>query len=216
METTIYTVNGQSFELRHYGVKGMRWGHRKAQRYENRARRLDRRANTNRVMGSIQRATQAETKNALARKAFDINANYYEKRAKKLSDKADRTRAMATPEAMAARKEAQKQKLKRAAKIGAAVAATALAAYGAKKVHDVIRDKNKQIYLKKAREYVNNNRQNGVYNISTRYADYQREMMAGVYRRSIRGHMDAARRMASEDSFKDAVKNVRRYRKYGY
>lgn len=30
MESTIYTVNGQSFELRHYGVKGMKWGHRKA------------------------------------------------------------------------------------------------------------------------------------------------------------------------------------------
>lgn len=30
METTVYTVNGQSFELQHYGVKGMKWGRRKA------------------------------------------------------------------------------------------------------------------------------------------------------------------------------------------
>lgn len=31
MESTIYTVNGQEFELKHYGVKGMKWGVRKAQ-----------------------------------------------------------------------------------------------------------------------------------------------------------------------------------------
>ena len=31
MESTIYTVDGKSFELQHYGVKGMKWGVRKAQ-----------------------------------------------------------------------------------------------------------------------------------------------------------------------------------------
>ena len=30
METTTYMVAGQEFELRHYGVKGMKWGRRKA------------------------------------------------------------------------------------------------------------------------------------------------------------------------------------------
>ena len=30
MESTMYTVDGKSFELRHYGVKGMKWGRRKA------------------------------------------------------------------------------------------------------------------------------------------------------------------------------------------
>ena len=30
METTIYTIDGKDFELRHYGVKGMKWGRRKA------------------------------------------------------------------------------------------------------------------------------------------------------------------------------------------
>ena len=30
MDKTIYTVAGKEFELQHYGVKGMKWGHRKA------------------------------------------------------------------------------------------------------------------------------------------------------------------------------------------
>ena len=30
MESTTYMVAGQEFELKHYGVKGMKWGHRKA------------------------------------------------------------------------------------------------------------------------------------------------------------------------------------------
>lgn len=30
MESTTYMVAGQTFELKHYGVKGMKWGHRKA------------------------------------------------------------------------------------------------------------------------------------------------------------------------------------------
>lgn len=32
MESTIYTVAGREFELQHYGVKGMKWGVRKAQK----------------------------------------------------------------------------------------------------------------------------------------------------------------------------------------
>lgn len=32
MESTIYTVNGKEFELQHHGVKGMKWGVRKARK----------------------------------------------------------------------------------------------------------------------------------------------------------------------------------------
>lgn len=32
MENMMYTVNGREFELQHYGVKGMKWGVRKAQK----------------------------------------------------------------------------------------------------------------------------------------------------------------------------------------
>lgn len=30
MQSTIYTVDGKEFELKHFGVKGMKWGRRKA------------------------------------------------------------------------------------------------------------------------------------------------------------------------------------------
>lgn len=38
MANNIYTVEGKEFELRHYGVKGMKWGKRKAVRYAAKAR----------------------------------------------------------------------------------------------------------------------------------------------------------------------------------
>ena len=38
MEYYIYTSNTPGDELYHYGVKGMRWGHRKAQKFEGKAR----------------------------------------------------------------------------------------------------------------------------------------------------------------------------------
>lgn len=88
MESTIYTVDGKEFELKHFGVKGMKWGRRKA-RPE--------------ATGTGRRSGQVDD----------------------------------SPEAEAARK----AKSKKAAKIGAAIVGTALAAYGAKKLDDVLKSK---------------------------------------------------------------------------
>ena len=135
MESNTYMVAGQTFELKHYGVKGMKWGKRRAVYYNKRADRLDRRANTNRVMGSMN-AHAAKNSSGLISKANRINASYYQKRAGALAAKAKQNRVMATdsPEGRAARK----QNAIRCAKIGGAAVAAGLAVYGAKTISDYV------------------------------------------------------------------------------
>lgn len=108
MKTTIYTIDGKDFELRHYGVKGMKWGRRKARPQPT----------------------------GMGRSGGQVDNS---------------------PEAQAARREARRQKLKRAAKIGAAVAGTALAAYGTYKVAKYMQDKRNTAAYQKAQSYIDNN-----------------------------------------------------------
>lgn len=103
---TFYAVPQRSDELYHYGVKGMKWGKRKAQPVAVTGTR--RASNT----------TDAE---------------------------------------MAARREARKAKAKKAVKIGAAVAGTALAAYGTYKLAKYMQGKRNQAAFQKAQDYVNKN-----------------------------------------------------------
>ena len=106
METIIYTVDGMEFELRHYGVKGMKWGRRKARPAP---------------IGGSRRGGQPVDN---------------------------------SPEAQAAAKEARRQKVKRAAKIGAAVVGTALAAYGGYKLAKYVQDKRNTAAMQKAQAYI--------------------------------------------------------------
>lgn len=108
MKTTIYTIDGKDFELRHYGVKGMKWGRRKARPQPT----------------------------GMGRSSGQVDNS---------------------PEAQAARREARRQKLKRAAKIGAAVAGTALAAYGTYKVAQYMQDKRNAAAMQKAQAYIDKN-----------------------------------------------------------
>ena len=100
-------------ELMHYGVPGMKWGKRKAVRYERQARKIDQKANGARLMGSMQRSAQAQSKSALGQKAYGVNASYYEKRANRLTAKANRVgttleRKQAISDAKSAYKSAKK------------------------------------------------------------------------------------------------------------
>ena len=149
----VYVNN--SNELYHYGVKGMRWGHRKASyqntvvRTGNSAQRqayLNAKANKkaagkaytkaynkayNRSMAALSpfkkhRQANDERWNDAVQKAKDMNA----------ADKAYK-------DAKKAYKQTDEYKAKRAKaiKVGVAVAGTALAAYGAYKVSNIIKDK---------------------------------------------------------------------------
>lgn len=155
MESTIYTVDGKEFELQHYGIKGMKWGRRKAR----------------------------PEPVGVGRPAGKATAD--------------------SPEAQAAAKAARQQKAKRAAKIGAAVVGTALAAYGAKKLHDFVRDKNQRIYMERGRKEVEKLMSATVYRDQARFD--------GVYRNFMNNARYNARQSAASDSFRGAAKNVANY-----
>ena len=164
-------VNG---ELYHYGVKGMRWGHRK--KYYN-------------SDGSLNKLGQArqnyKTANRAYGRAYNKAYNYSAMRpigqhlgkGKVKSDKlwddaydklhdADKAKKSYkdakkeykeqkkaernTPEAKAARKKAM-------IKAGVAIAGTALAAYGTYKVAKYMQDKRNQAAMNKAQSYINDN-----------------------------------------------------------
>lgn len=154
MESTTYTVNGMEFELQHHGVKGMKWGRRKARPAP---------VGVGRRGGQVDNSTETE----------------------------------------AARKEVRRQKAKRAAKIGAAVVAAGLAAYGAKKVHDFVRDKNERIYLEQGRKEVGRILNGTVYRDNARFDKTYANLMTNARR--------DARQSAASDSFRGAAKNVAGY-----
>ena len=162
MESTTYTINGKAFELQHHGVKGMKWGRRKA--------RPD-------PVGFGRRGRQAD---------------------------------MDSPEARAAAKEVRRQKAKRAMKIGAAVVAAGLAVYGAKKLNDVVRDKNYQVRMRQAKRHVDSYMNSGVFN---KHQGMSTKDLIRVDRAQgdfIREVVDNYGRKADSDSFGTAVKNVAR------
>lgn len=106
-----------SDELYHYGVKGMKWGHRKSR---------------------IQLAREARRSSQTSAAANTSRDAYAQaKQAYKQAKKAERN----SPEAKAERA----ARAKRAAKIGAVAAGTALAAYGAYKLNKYVKTKNCQI-----------------------------------------------------------------------
>lgn len=155
-----YTVNGREFELQHHGVKGMKWGKRKARPEP---------------VGTGRRS------------------------AKNTSD---------SPEAQAAAKEARRVKVKRAAKIGAAVVGASLAVYGAAKLHSVIRDKNYQYRMEQGSkaidQYIKKTSTWSTYNEDWR-ARMAREDRDQKYFEQV---YSAASRQADKDSFGTAVRNV--------
>lgn len=153
--------------LQHYGVKGMRWGHRKniydvnANYYNKQASKLSARANRNRTMAGMNKRAASQG-SGLISKANSFNANYYNKRADKLTARANKNKTMASMNEAASKQkndaknrmtpEEQAAKRKKALKVGAAVVGTALAAYGTYKMTEFIKDKNVQIAHQKGWE----------------------------------------------------------------
>lgn len=202
-------ING---ELYHHGIKGMKWGKRRWQ-YDDGSLTpagIKRYAKAGYAQDSYNR------NKTVAGKAYDkvTGAHKIEGKVRydMASEKANKARAEKylaeknDPEAKAARQE----KLKKAAKVGAVVAGTALAAYGAYKVNQYVKTKNYEIAAQRGRDAATKmfeKLRDDAYN-DTKSMSRSVKVNVNAYAR------DAANR-ASNDNFRTAAKNVVNYKRSG-
>lgn len=119
-------------ELYHYGVKGMKWGVRKARPQTS-------------VSRPFGRQTAYNTRSAAKPSA------------RSSARSGGTSGSVNNSQSVEQRRQVRIAKAKKAAKIGAAVAGTALAAYGTYKLARYMQDKRSQAAMRKAQDYVNNN-----------------------------------------------------------
>lgn len=219
-----YTHNDYDY-LMHYGVKGMKWGHRK--RYYDSSGNLNARGikkyatkgysqdsyNSNKTgAGKVYDKVTGAHKyggkmlyNMSSQKANKARAEQY------VADQKAKKEAANTPEAKAARR-------KKALKVGAAVAGTALAAYGAYKLNDYVKTKNGQIAAErgydKAKKMFDDQVKDTVELFKTSQNSGNPMTSARVSVNAGRSAVNAARD-ASNDNFATAARNVINYKRSG-
>lgn len=106
------------------------------------------------------------------------------------------------------KKKGLSDKQKKAIKVGAAVAGTAVAAYGAYKIHEVVRDKNFNIRMNEAKKYCDDYTKSGIFD---RYVGESTSDSLSKMKResSFYEHtFDRYANQAKKDSFGKALKNV--------
>lgn len=111
-----------------------------------------------------------------------------------------------------------KRKIKKAAMIGAVAVGTVLAAYGAKKLHDVVRDKNLKQHIETGRKVADALTRPILLSNDT-YREFSKAFGTGNYEARIReneslvseifkNELDKSYNRAKRDSFSTALKNV--------
>ncbi len=196
----MYNYNYYPDYLMHYGVKGMKWGHRKRQAFSFKAaghralaknyeinENFYKKNNRNKVLASA----NAQAKNQQLKKAEAAQAE------------ANKRRDAVTPEQRAARR-------KKAIIAGTAVAGTALAAYGAYKLNKYVKTKNCEIAAKRGEDYARS-----LFNKQMRDMSMTPNLVKGSVRVNPNAYAREAANLASKDNFRTAARNVANYRRSG-
>lgn len=174
-------------ELYHYGIPGMKWGHRKA-RIETGSQRIR----------SAYRANKQSAKAAYKQQAMAAKSAY--KQQKKAYKQTDEYKAQV------------KARRKKAVIAGAAVASTALAAYGAYKLNKFVKDRNMKIAYENGHKRVQKE-------INLNLELQRRSMANGAKGHSFKINADRiindSMNRAKNDSFRTAARNVINYRRSG-
>ena len=218
-----------SDELYHYGVKGMKWGqHKYATDYRNSMRsarsqyKLAKKAANDRYEqagAAWEKATNGGRKsNRNADSALDRAADQWgmDRKAAKSQYRQAKTQAKLTKKSDP-EYQARVAKTKKAAKIGAAVAGTALAAYGAYKLNKFIRNSNENIRIGKnlaeANHTLNLLDQGNTYakrnnTLSNATIKSMNDRFNATAKSMLDSAVNSGKRDAANDSFATAAKNV--------
>lgn len=128
MEYRVIRTESNGDELYHYGVKGMKWG----------------------VRRSLQQLGYKQARSGAGQLGLKAAQGVAKKKKTSTGPSSSQTKKQLTPEQKAAKR-------KKAIKIGAAVAGTALAAYGTYKLAEYMQQKRDSAALEKAANYVEKN-----------------------------------------------------------
>lgn len=158
------------YELYHYGVPGMKWGIRKVKK----------------IVGTSGRFVKKTA--GYASKVIAKQRNPHTNRSHAVNQTTNKNSNQYS---------AKVEKAKKAAKIGAAVAGAALAAYGAKKFNDYIREENIRSHIDKAMRIVE--------------PRLGWDMPTNERVRTLQNVRTMSRKVADNESFVTAVKNAAKY-----